>query len=376
MDSILMGVAKAGIKESGGEDLLIIKLPYTCESHFAFTTNYFAAAPVIYSKNMLELSGYKVSAMVINSGNANCGTGQTGYEHAKMIGEKVANLFDLPKEEVLVFSTGIIGKPLPIINMLEGVEYAVNHLETLDLETAAKVISTTDKFPKHSFCKKGTYEAFCFGKGAGMIHPNMATMLAFCFTNAKLMPVNDFNELLESTFNSIDVDGCQSTNDSFGVISFGNLEYSKDAYETIYHVSKEISDMIVKDGEGASKFIIVEVKHASIKTKAKVIAEAIAMSNLVKTAMYGCDPNWGRILAAAGSTAFPIDPLSISLHIMDIKVYDKEPINFNKEYLSKKMRDSNHIKIVLDLKEGNMSFNYRFADLNHEYIKINAEYTT
>lgn len=373
---ILMGVAKAGIKESGREDLLVIKLPYACDAHFAFTTNYFAAAPVIYSKNMLNLSGGKVSALVINSGNANCGTGITGYEHAKMMGQKTAELFDIPQDEVLVFSTGIIGKPLPIINVLEGIEYAVNNLETLDLEVAAKTISTTDKFPKYSFLTKNDYEAFCFGKGAGMIHPNMATMLAFSFSNSKMMPYEDFNKLLESTFNSIDVDGCQSTNDSFGVIFLGDLEYSKDAYDTLYHVNKQVSDMIVKDGEGATKIVNIEVKHASIKTKAKIIANAIATSNLVKTAIFGSDPNWGRILAAAGSTAFPIDPMSVALHIMDVKVYDKESISFNKSHLSKKMKESDIINIVLDLKEGKESFSYRFSDLSYEYVRINAEYTT
>jgi glutamate N-acetyltransferase/amino-acid N-acetyltransferase len=376
MNNVLMGIAKAGIKESGKEDLLVIKLPFACEAHFVFTTNHFAAAPVLYSKNMLEASGNRVSAMVINSGNANCGTGIEGYEHAKMMGEKVAELFDIPKEEVLVFSTGIIGKPLPIINVLEGIEYAVNHLEVLDLEMAAKAISTTDRFPKYAFCKKDNYEAFCFGKGAGMIHPNMATMLAFCFTNSKLMPRKHFDDILEKTFNSIDVDGCQSTNDSFGVISYGDLDYSDDVYNCVYKVCKEVSDMIVKDGEGATKIITIEVKHASIKTKAKVIANAIATSNLVKTAMFGADPNWGRILAAAGSTIFPIDPLKVSLHIMGVKVYDRAPIHFNKEKLSQKMRESQDIEIVLDLKEGKEHFSYRFSDLGYEYIRINAEYTT
>ncbi len=376
MNNVLMGVAKAGIKESGKEDLLVIKLPFSCEAHFVFTTNHFAAAPVIYSKNMLEISNGRVSALVINSGNANCGTGIEGYEHAKMMGEKVASLFDIPKEEVLVFSTGIIGKPLPIINVLEGIEYAINHLEVLDLEMAAKTISTTDRFPKYAFCKKDNYEAFCFGKGAGMIHPDMATMLSFCFTNSKLMPRKDFDKILENTFNSIDVDGCQSTNDSFGVISYGDFEYSNDVYNCVYKVCKEVSDMIVKDGEGATKLINIEVKHASIKTKAKVIANAIATSNLVKTAMFGADPNWGRILAAAGSTAFPIDPLKLSLTIMGVKVYDKGPLHFNKKHLSEKMRESQEIDIVLDLKEGKESFSYRFSDLGYEYIRINAEYTT
>ncbi len=376
MNNILMGIAKAGIKESGKEDLLVIKLPFSCEAHFVFTTNHFAAAPVLYSKNMLEISGGRVSALVINSGNANCGTGIEGYEHARMMGEKVANLFDIPKEEVLVFSTGIIGKPLPIINILEGIEYAINHLEVLDLEIAAKTISTTDRFTKYAFCKKDEYEAFCFGKGAGMIHPNMATMLAFCFTNSKLMPKKDFDTILENTFNSIDVDGCQSTNDAFGIISYGNFDYKDDAYNCAYNVCKEVSDMIVKDGEGATKLINIEVKHASIKTKAKIIANAVATSNLVKTAIFGADPNWGRILAAAGSTVFPIDPLKISLYIMGVKVYDKEPLHFSKEKLSEKMKQSQEIHIVLDLKEGKESFSYRFSDLGYEYIKINAEYTT
>ncbi|MFP3159202.1 MAG: bifunctional ornithine acetyltransferase/N-acetylglutamate synthase, partial [Hydrogenobaculum sp.] len=147
-------------------------------------------------------------------------------------------------------------------------------------------------------------------------------------------------------------------------------------YNCVYKVCKEVSDMIVKDGEGATKIITIEVKHASIKTKAKVIANAIATSNLVKTAMFGADPNWGRILAAAGSTIFPIDPLKVSLHIMGVKVYDRAPIHFNKEKLSQKMRESQDIEIVLDLKEGKEHFSYRFSDLGYEYIKINAEYTT
>lgn len=374
-----MGVGRAGLKESGLPDLLVIALPHPCTASFLFTDNYFKAGSVIYSEAVAKRTT-KVSALVINSGNANCGTGEEGIKHAKMMAQHVADNLDIPINEVLVFSTGVIGKPLPIEKVLEAIDKATERLEPLDLKTASETIATTDSFPKFDFVRKGSLETFGFAKGAGMIAPSMATMLAFVFTNADV----DYEtlrsihkEVADRTFNSITVDGCESTNDSFGLIALGDVVADEeDVFNEVFKVSESLAKSIVKDGEGATRVIKVTVKRATLEMKAREIAKAVASSLLVKTAVYGRDPNWGRILAAAGSTEFPIDPFSVKVYLGNHLLYDGKPHPKAEKFAKKYMEENEEIEIVIDLGEGKCSWTYYSSDIGYEYIKINSEYRT
>lgn len=379
MPDILMGVGRAGLKESQKPDLLIVLLPYPCTASFLFTDNYFRAGSVIYSERVARREE-KVRALVINSGNANCGTGEEGIIHAEMMARRVAQNLELRHEEVFVFSTGIIGEPLPIDRVLQSIDDACSLLEPLDLERASEVISTTDSFPKFDFVKKGNLETFGFAKGAGMIAPSMATMLAFVFTNADL----DFEDLrqvhkevADRTFNSITVDGCESTNDSFALISLGEVKADpKEVQDQIYEVSLSLARKIVEDGEGATKVIKVTVKGATLEMKAKEIAKTVANSLLVKTAIYGRDPNWGRIAAAAGSTEFPIDPFTMRIYIGNHLLYDGKPHPKAQENAKRYLEEEKEIEITIDLREGKNSWTYYSSDIGYEYVRLNAEYHT
>ena len=374
-----MGIGKAGLKASGNPDILVVLLPQPCNASFLFTTNHFKSASVLYSERVLRERD-TIRAMVINSGNANCGVGEDGIIHAEMMARETAKHLDIDHREVLVFSTGIIGKPLPIENVLKGIESACKILEPLDLKRASQTISTTDRFPKYDFAKKGKIEVFGFAKGAGMIHPNMATMLSFVFTNADLdsFILRELHrEINERTFNSISVDACTSTNDSFGLISLGVVkEDLQDVKQTVEEVSLNLAKKIVEDGEGATRIIKVSVKNASISIKAKTIAEKVATSNLVKTAIFGRDPNWGRIAAAAGSTAFPIDQFKMRIYIGNHLVYDGKPHPKALEKAKSYLEENKEIEIIIDLREGKESWTYYSSDLTYDYVKINAEYTT
>ena len=374
-----MGIGKAGLKSDNKPDILIVLLPYSCTASFVFTDNYFKAGSVIYSENIAK-DRETIRAFVVNSGNANCGTGEEGVKHAEMMAEKTSEILNIPKEEILVFSTGIIGRQLPIRKVLKGIEEACKNLEVLDLKKASEVISTTDRFPKFDFVKKGNIETFGFAKGAGMIHPKMATMLAFVFTNARLeyLTLRKIHEkIVEKTFNSITVDGCQSTNDAFGIISLGKIDSNPEDIEfELLKVSESLAKQIVADGEGATKIIKVKVKSAITEMKAKEIAKAIANSLLVKTAVFGKDPNWGRIAAAAGSTEYPIDPFSMEIYIGGYLLYNGKPVNENLEKARKHLEEDSEIEITVELNEGEYEWTYYSSDIGYDYIKLNAEYTT
>lgn len=379
MAEILMGIGKAGLKKSGNPDILVVALPYPCVASFVFTDNYFKAGSVIYSEGITR-ERERISAFVVNSGNANCGTGEEGIKHAKMMAEQVAKLLDIPKEEVLVFSTGIIGKPLPIERVLEGIEEACQNLEPLDLKKASETISTTDRFPKYDFASFNNLETFGFAKGAGMIHPSMATMLAFVFTNASvdyLALRRTHERITERTFNSITVDGCKSTNDAFGIISLGEVEADLQVVELeLQKVSESLAKQIVADGEGATKVIKVSVRSAITEVKAREIAKSVANSLLVKTAVFGRDPNWGRIAAAAGSTVFPIDPFKIEIYVGGYLLYDGKPHDENLPKAKKHLEEDKEIEITIELNEGEYEWTYYSSDIGYDYVKLNAEYTT
>jgi len=375
--------ASAGLKTKGKEDILIVYFEKPLLVSALYTQNHFKAESVKYSMNLTKKRN-RFRAFVVNSGNANCGTGKEGYKHAQLMAETVAKKLGISREEVLVFSTGIIGVKLPIERVLKAIEEACEELRPLkneeDLKKASWSIATTDRFPKISI---GEY-SYGFGKGAGMIHPKMATMLAFVFLKEKV----DFptlkklhREINEESFNSITVDGCTSTNDSFLLICTEeeekNISY-EDLRKDLLKVSLDIAKSIVADGEGATKIGVIKVLKASTKEKAKRIAEKIATSNLVKTALFGRDPNWGRILASASSVEnYPIFPEKIEIYIGNFLLFKNgEPQEFPYKEVKKYMEEEKEIEIKVVLNEGEEQHTYYTSDLTYDYVKLNAEYTT
>ena len=381
------GVAKAGLKPSGELDILVMSFPKSVYSLY-LTQNSLSSAPVQYCKKIREISD-KISAIVVNSGNANSATGEEGLKNAEKMGELVAELLNIPKNEVLVFSTGIIGVQLPMEKVEDGIKKAVKNLTDWDIELSAKAIMTTDSFPKFSSLN-GSIDGKEFfikgiGKGAGMIHPNMATMLAYIYTDVKISKsiLDDITkEVLEKSFNSIDVDGCESTNDSFLVVATGesdleiddnNKEIFKDY---LLNVALDIAKMIVKDGEGATKLIEININGAKTEKEAKDIGEAIALSNLFKTAMFGNDPNWGRILSAVGQLHTNIDFSKVKLYIGDFLIYDGKPVQYDRTKAVDYLANNEEVRVNLILNRGKSSWKYYTADLTYKYVEINAEYTT
>lgn len=384
---VKMGVAKAGIKPSGDYDILVLRFPPSVYGA-VFTQNSLAAAPVIYDRLVCNLQE-KISAIVVNSGNANAATGEEGFYNAQRMAEIVAERFGITREEVLVFSTGIIGVQLPMDKVESGINQAIDNLTDFSLELASRAISTTDAFYKY-YQTTGSIDGKTFvvkgiAKGAGMIHPNMATMLAYIFTDVKIeKPLLEkiTKMVVDRTFNSISVDGCESTNDSFVVVATGEsdveIDDSNRVYfaKKIYEVALELAKMIVKDGEGATKLIEINVINALSKEEAKNIGEAVARSNLFKTAMFGNDPNWGRILSAVGQLHIGIDFSKVKLYIGEFLIYDGKPVEYDRKAAIEYLRNNREVKVDINLFRGEQDWTFYTCDLGYKYVEINAEYTT
>jgi len=360
-----------------------------------FTKNKVVAHPVVLSKNLIK-NRDKFRAIVANSGNANCYT-KNGLEDAKEMQKIVAELFNIKEEEILVASTGVIGRKMNmeiIKNRIKKV-YELMQKESSSIN-AAKAIMTTDTKPKEiavEFEVNGKKVRIGgIAKGAGMIHPNMATMLCFITTDIIIDKENltkILKRVVDKTFNNISVDGDTSTNDTVFILANGrsgvNYEECKEEFEkSLLYVCRELSKMIVKDGEGATKFVEVIVKGAKSKEDAIKASKAIVNSLLVKTAIFGEDPNWGRILAAVGYSGADFDPSIVDIIIGNNKeevylVKDGTPLADEGTDELKKAEEimkSDEIKIIVDLKMGNFDNVCYGCDLSYEYVRINAEYTT
>ncbi len=385
--NIKMGIAKAGIKPSGDYDILVLKFRPSIYS-LVLTQNSLAAAPVVYDRMVSQMTD-RISAIVVNSGNANAATGEEGLQNAQMMAEIVEECLNLGDNQALVFSTGVIGVQLPMEKVEKGIKDACQNLTDLDLEKAAKAISTTDSFPKY-YSYEGsingkTFRILGIAKGAGMIHPNMATMLSYIFTDVKIEKslLDKITKVIaDRSFNSIDVDGCESTNDSFLVVATGetdleiNEKNKTEFAKPLLHVAVELAKMIVKDGEGATKLIQINVHNGSTKEEAKKVGEAIALSNLFKTAMFGNDPNWGRILSAIGQLHLDIDFSRVKLYIGDFLIYNGQPVDYDREKAVQYLKNNKEITIDLFLERGDSDWTYYTCDLTYRYVEINAEYTT
>ncbi len=372
-------------------DAVCLKLPTNSTTAMVTTKNRYAAAPVILSKIHLKKNTPKY--LFINSGNANACTGKVGAENASKCAKYLSRKFNCEQSEVLLFSTGIIGRQLPINIINEKISRHKFPFKS-SWETASQAIMTTDAYQKYyskSFIlngKKVTIKAIC--KGAGMIEPNMATMLAFISIDVKLNK-QTLNSLLkkitDNSFNSISVDGDMSTNDSVVLISSGqksknyittnSKSYKKLLFELTICCQK-MAKMIVLDGEGATKAISINVNKSKSKREARLVAYSLANSNLIKTAMYGEDPNWGRIIARLGSLDnIHYIPEKVKLKINNMMIFNKgiESDKFNQKILNKSMK-KREIIIDIELNSGKESHSVITSDLTHKYVNINSIYST
>lgn len=384
-----------GIKKSGKKDLALIYCEAPALAAGMFTTNKFKAAPVLVDMKYLKASG-NFKAIVANSGSANACTGEKGMKDAEEMAKITADNLGIEKGEVLVASTGVIGKKLPMEKIKKGIMDAVEELSLKGSASAASAIMTTDTKLKEFSIDTGikgrgnkTIKIGGIAKGSGMIEPNLATMLAFLTTDACISKEALHEALhiaVNKSFNRITVDGCQSTNDSVLIMANGlarneriklkskNFEIFTEA---LTFICQELTKKMAADGEGATKLIEVNVKGAWNDKDAHRAAKAIAKSALVKTAVYGADPNWGRIVSALGSVKAKVNPEKISLKLQKVSLIEKGKfVNYDAKKISQSLKKSKTIIIDVDLHHGDKNTTIWSCDLTEKYVKINAHYMT
>jgi glutamate N-acetyltransferase/amino-acid N-acetyltransferase len=383
-----------GLKKTGALDLGLFSSDVPASAAAVFTQNLVVAAPVTLSKKHLQLSKGRMRAVVVNAGNANCATGAQGDAASLRAVEETARRLGLPPHEVFVCSTGVIGVQLPVEKILRALpSLARNRRPSMrSFAELSLAICTTDTRPKTaaaSFKMAGKRIHFVgCAKGAGMIHPNMATTLAFVVTDAAISPSllkKTLQDVTSRTFNSISVDGDTSTNDTLLVLANGEAGAPTIKAGTRAHrafaaaleqVCSSLALQIVADGEGAQRVIEIEVRHAKTEAAAKRIAETIATSPLVKTAFAGGDPNWGRIFSAAGRSGVKFDPGLVDIKMAGIPVLRRgQPVDFNERAASNKLL-ADHVPLIVDLHAGTATARYWTCDFTAEYVRINASYRT
>jgi glutamate N-acetyltransferase/amino-acid N-acetyltransferase len=380
-----LGVAMAGIKKPGRKDLLVMRLAPGAAVAGVFTQNRFCAAPVVLAKKHLKSA---VRALVVNTGNANAGTGQDGLKRAMQVCEALGHHLGCAASQVLPFSTGVIMEPLPVERITAGLPKAL--LAKSSWLDAAEAIMTTDTVAKavSRRVRLSAGEAVITGiaKGAGMIHPGMATMLGFVATDAAI-PQKRLaaltRQVADRSFNCITVDGDTSTNDSFVIAATGQGPAVKSRHDLIAletalsDVARELAQAIVRDGEGATKFVTVQVDGGRNEQECRQVAYAIAHSPLVKTAFFASDPNLGRILAAIGYSGVPLDTAKVDLYIDDVLVAKsggRNPAYREEQGAAAMKKPEFTVRAVLN--RGKADATVWTCDLSFDYVKINAEYRT
>ncbi|WP_405731627.1 bifunctional glutamate N-acetyltransferase/amino-acid acetyltransferase ArgJ [Anaerovibrio slackiae] len=381
---------KAGIKKSGNLDLALIYTEKEAAVAGVFTKNAVAAAPVIVSREVVK--GGKAHAIVANAGCANACTGETGLANARKMAALAAAEVGCAPEEVLVGSTGIIGVNLPMDKLEAGIKAAAAELSEDGSKNAGNAIITTDTYSKACSCEVEIGgQAVRFGaiaKGSGMIQPNMATMLCYITTDANIssqLMQKALSEIVEVSFNMISVDGDMSTNDTVLVlangasgaaeITDGSPEYDK-FYATLKEICQELSKRIAADGEGATKFLTINVSGTKTFEDAKTVAMSIAKSPLVKTAFFGEDPNWGRVICAVGYAGIPMVPEKTVIKFGGVPVYANGlGAEFNEDDIHKVMAEHD-IVIDVEMGMGDAKATVWSCDFSYEYVKINGEYHT
>jgi len=385
-----VGVSEAGIRESGGPDLVLIASDRPASAAATFTTNLMRAAPVLLAEEALTSGAATVRGIVINAGCANAGTGAAGLKDARAVVAAAAAHLGCEPHEVLPASTGLIGSRLPVPSIAAAIPALRLRRSRAAAARAARAIMTTDTRPKQNAvtARLSDGRAFTVGgmaKGAGMIHPQMATMLAFLTTDAPIDPVTLASLLrpaVERTFNQVTVDGDTSTNDAVMVLANGaaggpslNGEDRRIFAEALEAVCRSLAIAIASDGEGARHLIEVTVIGAADDAIARTVARTVASSSLVKTAVHGADPNWGRIAAAAGRSGVRLDPDRMHISIGDVTVFDGSPLDFD-EPRARRILGRATVPLGLDLRDGAGSGTAWGCDLSAEYVAINSEYTT
>ena len=379
-----------GIKASAEKlDLAVIAADGPVAAAGLFTVNLAQAAPVLVSKAHLERTGGRARAVVVNSGCANACTGDAGMADARRMAAETAGALGAAPEEVLVASTGVIGVALPIDKVARGIRSAAAALARGRGSDAARAIMTTDPFPKeHAVQVQAAGGTFIVGgtaKGSGMIEPNMATMLGFLTTDADVPPPLLQRALRESsldTFNAITVDGECSTNDSVFLLASGasGVRIDEASYPALLHgllaVSRELALGIVRGGEGATKLIAVTVRGARSKDDARQVARTIANSPLVKTAVHGADPNWGRIVAAAGRAGVAFDVSRMTVHVGDVLLFEQGLPHDEAAPQAGEHFKGDTVRIGVSIGGGAGEATIYGCDLSAEYVKINGEYRT
>ena len=387
-----IGVAEAGIRKANRKDLSVFLLDEGAAVAAVFTQNRFCAAPVQVCRTHLE-GGQGIRAMVVNTGNANAGTGADGLQRARATCEAVAQQLGLQAAQVLPFSTGVIMEPLPVERIAAGLPAAIADAQSAHWARAAEAIMTTDTLPKAFSAQVqiggATVSVTGISKGAGMIRPNMATMLGFLATDACIDPalVQPLaRELAEQSFNRITIDGDTSTNDSFVVIATQRAAHtpitSWDSADgqalkaAMASVAQQLAQAIVRDGEGATKFITVRVEGGKTQAECRQVAYAIAHSPLVKTAFFASDPNLGRILAAVGYAGIDdLDQSGIDLYLDDVHVAVQGGRNPDyREEDGQRVMQQSEITVRVLLGRGDAADTVWTCDLSHDYVTINADY--
>ena len=381
---------KAGIKKSGNLDLALIYTEKEAAVAGVFTKNAVAAAPVIVSREVVK--GGKAHAIVANAGCANACTGEVGLANARKMAAMAADEVGCAADEVLVGSTGIIGVNLPMDKLEAGIKAAAAELSEDGSKNAGNAIITTDTYSKACSCEVEIGgKAVRFGaiaKGSGMIQPNMATMLCYITTDANIssqLMQKALSDIVEVSFNMISVDGDMSTNDTVLVlangasgaaeITDGSPEYKK-FYATLKEICQELSKRIAADGEGATKFLTINVSGTKTFEDAKTVAMSIAKSPLVKTAFFGEDPNWGRVICAVGYAGIPMVPEKTVIKFGGIPVYANGlGAEFKEEDIHKVMEEHD-IVIDVEMGMGDAEATVWSCDFSYEYVKINGEYHT
>lgn len=380
----------AGLKKTPEKDLAVLYSEVTCAVAGVFTTNRIKAAPL--ELTMSRAAGGRARAVVVNSGNANACTGEQGRAGARETAQLAAELLKIPAAEVLVASTGVIGVPLPLAKIRAGLPEAVRALSPAGGAAAARAIMTTDTVPKETAVsfQLGARRVTIGGmaKGSGMIHPDMATMLAFITTDMAMDPAH-LREALRyaaaRSFNMVSVDGDTSTNDMCLVLASGRAGNDPAAPGTgAFHlfrqaltaVCTDLTKAIARDGEGATRLLEVRVRNAPSATDARRAARAICASNLVKTAVFGRDANWGRVICAAGYSGAAFDPEAFDVYLGDLPVArGGRALDFDEERAAAVLA-ADPVVVTVDLHSGPASAVAWGCDLSYDYVKINADYRT
>ena len=397
VEGVGLGVAEAGIRKANRKDLLVMKLESGARVAGVFTQNRFCAAPVTVARQHLTMldPGASVRALLVNTGCANAGTGKEGVAAARQTCNELARLLGCAASQVLPFSTGVIMEPLPVERIAAGLSACLAGLRADNWLAAAQAIMTTDTVPKavsrRVMVEGAEVTVTGIAKGAGMIHPNMATLLGFVATDARLTLAaarSMVARAADRSFNCITVDGDTSTNDSFVLVATGRAEMAEIAdtkgpaylalLDGVSAVAAELAQAIIRDGEGATKFITVRVEGGRKEEECRKVAYAIAHSPLVKTAFFASDPNLGRILAAVGYAGVPdlaVD--KVDLHLGDVLVVKnggRSP-GYREEDGARVMKQP-EITVRVVLNRGTAAATVWTCDLTHDYVTINAEYRT